>query len=85
MLQVDNTWVTHLAEFIIESINTNIARFTTEIELSREYPFPSQLLILLDELIGFTEILVPIFNIDGHYAMDGKVMNLFPLYGAGNY
>jgi hypothetical protein len=25
------------------------------------------------------------FNIDGHYAMDGTVASLFPLYGSGDY
>ncbi|XP_057375343.1 uncharacterized protein LOC130696271 [Daphnia carinata] len=62
LLQVDNTWVTHLAEFIVESVNTNMVRLTMELQLS-----------------------LPNFNIDGHYAMDGILMNLFPLYGAGNY
>ncbi|XP_046650542.1 uncharacterized protein LOC124341645 [Daphnia pulicaria] len=62
LLQVDNTWVTHMAEFIIENISTNMVRLTMELALS-----------------------LPNFNIDGHYAMDGLIMNLFPLYGSGNY
>ncbi|KAI9554429.1 hypothetical protein GHT06_019701 [Daphnia sinensis] len=62
LLQVDNTWVTHLAEFIVESVETNMVRLTMELQLS-----------------------LPNFNIDGHYAMDGMLVNLFPLYGAGNY
>ncbi|EFX72600.1 hypothetical protein DAPPUDRAFT_308200 [Daphnia pulex] len=62
LLQVDNTWVTHMAEFIIENISTNMVRLTMELALS-----------------------LPNFNIDGHYAMDGMIMNLFPLYGSGNY
>lgn len=34
LLQVDRTWVTHLAEFIIESISTNMVRLTMDLELS---------------------------------------------------
>lgn len=62
LLQVDNTLVTHLAEFVVESVQTNMVRLTMELQLS-----------------------LPKFNIDGHYAMDGMLLNLFPLYGAGNY
>ncbi|XP_032785698.2 uncharacterized protein LOC116923356 [Daphnia magna] len=62
LLQVDNTLVTHLAEFVVESVQTNMVRLTMELQLS-----------------------LPEFNIDGHYAMDGMLLNLFPLYGAGNY
>lgn len=34
LLQVDNTWVTHMAEFIIENISTNMVRLTMELALS---------------------------------------------------
>ena len=34
ILQVDNTWVTHMAEFIIDRISTNMVRLTMELELS---------------------------------------------------
>lgn len=27
----------------------------------------------------------PVFRIDGHYAMDGTVMSIFPMYGSGDF
>jgi hypothetical protein len=34
ILQIDNTWVTHMAEFIIDNISTNMVRLTMELALS---------------------------------------------------
>ena len=60
-LLVDNTWVTNLAAFVVDSVKTNVFRFTMDMQLS-----------------------LASFNIDGHYAMDGKV-SLFPLFGSCDY
>jgi hypothetical protein len=72
-----------MAEFIIENISTNMVRLTMELALSCKR-ITTQIAVVYCELIT-REILVPNFNIDGHYAMDGLIMNLFPLYGSGNY
>lgn len=62
LLNVKETLVTHLSEFVVEVLTVNMVRFTLDMELS-----------------------LTRFNIDGQYAMDGLLLNLFPLYGAGNY